>query len=91
MSTPSSALRVAPFSSTAASEQPAVTDMAFCRTLSQTVPRACPWLADHRHGPHDRVMALHYGVPSAEGEQFAEPNANQVSTLPGPADHPGSK
>lgn len=82
MSTPPSApLRVALVNGSF--EQPAVTDMAFLPDASQTqAPRHVPgWLTTAT----DHMIELWHsgfnGVPSAEGEQFAELNANQVSTL----------
>ncbi|MFF9839092.1 hypothetical protein [Streptomyces sp. NPDC013740] len=82
MSTPSPApLRVALVNGSF--EQPAVTDMAFLPDASQTqAPRSVPgWLTTAT----DHMIELWHsgfnGVPSAEGEQFAELNANQVSTL----------
>lgn len=64
-------------------EQPPVTDMAFLPDASQTqAPRSVPgWLTT----ASDHMIELWHsgfnGVPSAEGEQFAELNANEVSTL----------
>ncbi|MFC8172299.1 hypothetical protein ACFUJU_04170 [Streptomyces sp. NPDC057235] len=64
-------------------EQPSVTDMAFLPDASQTqASRYVPgWLTTAT----DHMIELWHsgfnGVPSAEGEQFAELNANQVSTL----------
>ncbi|MEV8629662.1 hypothetical protein [Streptomyces sp. NPDC051079] len=64
-------------------EQPPVTDMAFLPDASQTqAPRSVPgW----RTTATDHMIELWHsgfnGVPSADGEQFAELNANQVSTL----------
>lgn len=64
-------------------EQPTVSDMAFLPDASQTqAPRHVPgWLTTAT----DHMVELWHsgfnGVPSAEGEQFAELNANQVSTL----------
>ncbi|MER8044638.1 hypothetical protein [Streptomyces sp. NPDC094032] len=64
-------------------EQPSVPDMAFLPDASQTqAPRNVPgWLTTAT----DHMIELWHsgfnGVPSADGEQFAELNANQVSTL----------
>ncbi|MEW5655596.1 hypothetical protein ABGT92_09710 [Streptomyces cinereoruber] len=64
-------------------EQPPVADMAFLPDASQTqASRHVPgWLTTAT----DHMVELWHsgfnGVPSAEGEQFAELNANQVSTL----------
>ncbi|MEU3401110.1 hypothetical protein [Streptomyces filamentosus] len=82
MSTPPTApLRVALVNGSF--EEPSVSDMAFLPDASQTqAPRHVPgWLTTAT----DHMIELWHsgfnGVPSAEGEQFAELNANQVSTL----------
>ncbi|MGW1012246.1 DUF7507 domain-containing protein [Streptomyces termitum] len=64
-------------------EEPPVTDMALLPDASQTqAPGRVPgWLTTAT----DHVIELWHsgfnGVPSADGQQFAELNANQVSTL----------
>ncbi|MER7515627.1 hypothetical protein [Streptomyces sp. NPDC126499] len=64
-------------------EQPPVTDMAFLPDASQTqAPQHVPgW----RTTATDHLIELWHsgfnGVPAADGEQFAELNANEVSTL----------
>ncbi|MER6096099.1 hypothetical protein ABT154_09605 [Streptomyces sp. NPDC001728] len=64
-------------------EQPSVTDMAFLPDASQTqAPRHVPgWLTTATDHMVEVWHSGFNGVPSAEGEQFAELNANQVSTL----------
>ncbi|MER8232991.1 hypothetical protein [Streptomyces sp. NPDC094049] len=64
-------------------EQPSVTDMAFLPDASQTqAPRHVPgWLTTATDHMIEIWHSGFNGVPSAEGEQFAELNANEVSTL----------
>ncbi|MEE1773243.1 hypothetical protein PUR34_35040 [Streptomyces sp. JV185] len=81
MSTPPAPLRVA--LANGSFEQPAVTDMEILPDASRTqAPKRVPgWLTT----ASDHMIELWHsgfnGVPAAEGAQFAELNANQVSTL----------
>ncbi|MGV9315078.1 DUF7507 domain-containing protein [Streptomyces sp. NPDC003691] len=81
MTTPSAPLRVALVNGSF--ESPVVSDMAFLPDASQTqAPGRVPgWLTT----ASDHMIELWHsgfqGVPSADGAQFAELNANEVSTL----------
>lgn len=81
MSTPPAPLRVA--LANGSFEQPAVTDVEILPDASRTqAPKRVPgWLTT----ASDHMIELWHsgfnGVPAAEGAQFAELNANQVSTL----------
>ncbi|MEV7286385.1 hypothetical protein AB0O01_17715 [Streptomyces sp. NPDC093252] len=81
MSTPPPPLRVALVNGSF--EQPAVTDFEILPDSSQTqAPKRVPgWLTTASDHMVELWRSGFLGVPSAEGAQFAELNANEVSTL----------
>ncbi|MFF3557984.1 isopeptide-forming domain-containing fimbrial protein [Streptomyces tsukubensis] len=81
MTTPSAPLRVALVNGSF--ESPAVTDMAFLPDASQTQVsgRVPGWLTTASDHMIEIWHSGFQGVPSADGAQFAELNANEVSTL----------
>ncbi|MET8830553.1 hypothetical protein ABZX40_33965 [Streptomyces sp. NPDC004610] len=81
MSTPTPPLRVALVNGSF--EQPAVTDFEILPDSSQTqAPKRVPgWLTTASDHMVELWRSGFLGVPSAEGAQFAELNANEVSTL----------
>ncbi|MFD7495527.1 hypothetical protein ACFV8T_24435 [Streptomyces sp. NPDC059832] len=80
MSTPPAPLRVA--LANGSFEQPVVTGVEILPDSSQTQPKRVPgWLTTATDHMIELWRTGFNGVPAAEGAQFAELNANQVSTL----------